>query len=76
MGSYLDSDPFGHAILILRAVRAGVLTLDERAYHYTFQGETRELGLFTGDGSYLSSKMVKRIRQAVIDADEASDSTD
>lgn len=71
MGEGIESDPHGHALLVLRAVRAGVLVLDERARHYVFEGETKELGLYTDDGSCLSTPMARRIRAAIERAEDA-----
>lgn len=65
MGEGTDRDRFGHAILVLRAVRAGVVTLDAGARHYTFEGVTTPLGLYTDDGSCLTTEAARRIREAV-----------
>lgn len=63
----VEAPPFDHALLILRAVREGVATLDDRAEHITIAGETHRLALYTDDGSCLTTAAAAALRRALDD---------
>lgn len=66
------SKPFDHPILILRGIRAGVLSFDATAGHYVFDGKTFSLSLHTKDETCLTTDMARRICQAIQAVEDAA----
>jgi hypothetical protein len=50
-----------HALLVLRAVRNGLARLDDRAETLTVDGQAHNLGLYTDDGSVITTALAREL---------------
>lgn len=57
-----------HAMLLLRSIRAGVAVIDATVDTVTVAGEEFPIGLYTKDGSLLSTRCLDTLRRAMKDA--------
>lgn len=60
-------DPYDHALLVLRGIRAGVIRIDETAEKIVIGEKESRLHLYTDDGSILTTDDASQI-EALIEA--------